>query len=169
GSRSPTRSSSMGAKLSRPSPWRLATSPTSTCCRCKASTSTTFSAARAWCSPRLPWRRWRRASNEQEEEGCARYHPVRHHHREVDDALGVQPGDVQGGARCLQAGDQGRGGAAVQCEGKGDQYPRAQGQEENVQEYSSAAERHQARDRDPRRGSFHRCDDRAVTGGGGGS
>ena len=49
------------------SPGPRATFPTSMCCPCRASTSTTSCGASAWCSPRRPLRPWRRASNEEEE------------------------------------------------------------------------------------------------------
>jgi ribosomal protein L23 len=45
---------------------------------------TTFCAARAWCSPGGAWKRWRRASNDEEEKGRSRRDPCSHHHREVD-------------------------------------------------------------------------------------
>ena len=38
-----------GAEIEPASPAPRATSPTSTCCPCRASTSTTFCAARSWC------------------------------------------------------------------------------------------------------------------------
>ena len=107
--------------------------------------------------------RWRRASDE------PRSAPLRHHHlagdhREGDDRLGAQPGDLQGRPQGDQAADQGSGGEAVRRQGEERQHPDPQGQDQGLQGHLRRAVGRQESDRDPGRGPPHRRDDRACKG-----
>ena len=59
-------------------------------------------------------------------------HPLAGHHREGDDRLRAQPGDVQGRAQRDQAADQGSGREAVRRQGQERQHAGPQGQGEGL-------------------------------------
>ena len=111
--------------------------------------STTSSTTTSWSSPRRPWKRWRRDSNE-----CAfrlRRHPRAGDYREIQHGFRIEPGGVQGAPRRDQARDQGGRRAAVQGQGAVRQHHPAQGQDQDVSWRQRQAAGRQESDRQARR------------------
>src|SRR5215471_6222908 len=102
--------------------------------------------------------RWRRGSNEHHRSAPLRPHSLADHHREGDQRVRAQPGDVPGRAQRDQAADQGSGREAVRRQGEERQHAGAQGQAQGLPRTARRAVGRQEGDRDPRGGSPHRCD-----------
>ncbi|CAA9219581.1 MAG: LSU ribosomal protein L23p (L23Ae), partial [uncultured Acetobacteraceae bacterium] len=88
-------------------------------------------------------------------------HPLAPRHREGHGALRERPSGVPGDARRHQAGDQGRGGRAVQREGARGEHAGGQGQGEAVPRPGRPAVGLEKSDGQARRRAEHRPDDRA--------